>query len=62
VIFGVRVDRKYDGILRVLAIMTGVRSPMVESVGESVAIADVVSDPKLRFPIEPEFPRKNRGR
>src|SRR5438309_2044504 len=44
VIFGVRVDPKYDGILRVLAIMTGVRSPMVESVRESISVADVVSD------------------
>ena len=62
VIFGVRVDRKYEGILRVLAIMTGVRSPMVEAGGESVAIADVVSGPKVKVPIEPEFPRRNRGR
>src|SRR5881396_706688 len=44
VIFGVRVDRKYEGILRVLAIMTGVRSPIVEGVAESVSLRDVVSD------------------
>jgi len=62
VIFGVRVDKKYNGILRVLAIMTGVRSPMVEAVRESVSVADVVSDPQLKVPIEPEFPRRNRGR
>jgi cell division protein FtsZ len=62
VIFGVRVDRKYNGILRVLAIMTGVRSPMVEAVRESVAIADVGSESQMKFPIAPEFPRKNRGR
>src|SRR5437899_1781189 len=44
VIFGVRVDRKYEGILRVLAIMTGVRSPILEGVAESVSLRDVVSD------------------
>src|SRR5437867_5372018 len=44
VIFGVRVDRKYEGILPVLAIMTGVRSPIVEGVAESVSLRDVVSD------------------
>jgi len=62
VIFGVRVDRKYDGILRVLAIMTGVRSPMVDSVRESVSIADVVSDRSSKSSIENEFPRTNRRR
>jgi cell division protein FtsZ len=62
VIFGVRVDRKYNGILRVLAIMTGVRSPMVEAVRESVAIADVGSESQMKFPIAREFPRKNRSR
>ncbi len=36
VIFGVRVDRKYEGIIRVLAIMTGIRSPIVDAVRESV--------------------------
>ncbi|HWM49923.1 MAG TPA: cell division protein FtsZ, partial [Thermoplasmata archaeon] len=56
VIFGVRVDKKYNGILRVLAIMTGVRSPMVEAVQESVSVADVVSDSPMKFPIEPQFP------
>jgi len=44
VIFGVRVDRKFEGILRVLAIMTGVRSPILEGVAESVSLRDVVSD------------------
>jgi cell division protein FtsZ len=62
VIFGVRVDKKYNRILRVLAIMTGVRSPMVEAVRESVSVADVLSDSPMKFPIEPQFPRKNRGR
>jgi len=62
VIFGVRVDRKYDGILRVLAIMTGVRSPMVDAVRESVSIADVVSDRSSKSSIENEFPRTNRRR
>jgi len=60
VIFGVRVDKKYNGILRVLAIMTGVRSPMVDRVRESVSIADVVSDPESRSSIPNEFPRTNR--
>src|SRR5437773_455598 len=62
VIFGVRVDKKYNGILRVLAIMTGVRSPMVDAVRESVSIADVVSDPESRSSIPNEFPRTNRRR
>ncbi len=44
VIFGVRVDRKYEGIVRVLAIMTGVHSPLLESVDPAVALAD---DPSL---------------
>jgi hypothetical protein len=35
---------------------------MVEAVEESVSVADVVSDPQLKVPIEPEFPRRNRGR
>src|SRR5207245_10869004 len=62
VIFGVRVDRKYNGILRVLVIMTGVRSPLVEAVRESVSIADVVSDGSSRRTVENEFPRTNRRR
>src|SRR2546425_378641 len=62
VIFGVRVDRKYNGILRVLVIMTGVRSPLVEAVRESVSIADVVSDGSARRSIENEPPRTNRRR
>jgi cell division protein FtsZ len=60
VIFGVRVDRKYNGILRVLAIMTGVRSPMVDAVRESVSVADVVSERPRS--VETEFPRPNRRR
>ncbi|TMA08248.1 MAG: cell division protein FtsZ [Methanobacteriota archaeon] len=60
VIFGVRVDPKYNGILRVLAIMTGVRSPMVESVRESVSVADVVSD--RSDPLAKDFPRPDRRR
>lgn len=44
VIFGVRVDRKFEGIIRVLAIMTGVRSPLLDSVDPAVALAD---DPSL---------------
>src|SRR3989475_10090657 len=35
VIFGVRVDRKYDGIFRVLAVITGGRTPIVDSVRQS---------------------------
>src|SRR5438445_707994 len=62
VIFGVRVDRKYNGILRVLVIMTGVRSPLVEAVRESVSIADVVSDGSSRRTVENELPRTNRRR
>src|SRR5438034_789574 len=60
VIFGVRVDPKYDGILRVLAIMTSVRSPMVESVRESISVADVVSD--RSDPLARDFPRPDRRR
>src|SRR6195256_1347856 len=62
VIFGVRVDKKYNGTLRVLTIMTGVHSPMVDAVQESVSVADVVSDSRMKFPTEPQYPRKNRGR
>jgi len=62
VIFGVRVDRKYRGILRVLVIMTGVRSPLAEAVSESVPIADVVSEGGSRRTVENEFPPTNRRR
>jgi len=62
VIFGVRVDRKYIGILRVLVIMTGVHSPLVEAVRESVSIDDVVSDGSDRRSVENDFPRPNRRR
>ena len=44
VIFGVRVDRKYEGIVRVLAIMTGVHSALLESADPAVSLAD---DPNL---------------
>lgn len=60
VIFGVRVDRKYEGILRVLAIMTGVHSRIVEGVRGSVSIADVSKGE--RSSVENEFPRTNRRR
>ena len=49
VIFGVRVDRKYEGIVRVLAIMTGVHSPILESVDPAVALTD---DPSLALVTE----------
>jgi cell division protein FtsZ len=62
VIFGVRVDPKYEGILRVLAVMTGVRSPIVDSVRESVAIADVVSEDRQSIRVEDEVSRRNRRR
>ena len=62
VIFGVRVDRKYEGILRVLAIMTGVRSTIVEAVRESVSVADVVSDAWTDAAVPTEFSRTSRHR
>jgi cell division protein FtsZ len=40
VIFGVRVDRKYEGVIRVLTIMTGIRSPILESATAPVALAN----------------------
>jgi len=40
VIFGVRVDRKYEGIIRVLTVMTGIRSPILESVDPEVSVED----------------------
>ncbi|HEX9341453.1 MAG TPA: cell division protein FtsZ [Thermoplasmata archaeon] len=57
VIFGVRVDPKYEGILRVLAIMTGVRSPIVDAVQGSVSIADVVSESSQSDSLASDFPR-----
>ena len=61
VIFGVRVDRKYEGIVRVLAIMTGVRSPLLESVDPAVAWADdpslTLSSVTVPVPLAP-FPRR----
>jgi cell division protein FtsZ len=62
VIFGVRVDRKYEGILRVLAILTGVRSPLVEGVRESVSVMDVVSEEHRPASREEEAPRPRRRR
>lgn len=62
VIFGVRVDRKYEGILRVLAIMTGVRSTIVDAVRESVSVADVVSDAWTDAAVPTEFSRTRRHR
>jgi len=62
VIFGVRVDRKYEGVLRVLAIMTGVHSPIVEAVRESVSIADIRKGERSPLSAENEFPRTNRRR
>jgi len=40
VIFGVRVDPKYRGILRVLTIMTGIRSRILDSMVQPVSLAD----------------------
>src|SRR6266545_1657609 len=61
VIFGVRVDRKYEGILRVLAIMTGVRSPLLDDVRGSVSIMDVVSEGPSGS-LASEFPRTSGRR
>lgn len=56
VIFGVRVDRKYDGIIRVLSIMTGVRSRLLESVAQSVSLQDEESPSSTRaLPLNPSF-------
>lgn len=62
VIFGVRVDPKYEGILRVLAIMTGVRSPIVDSVRGSVSVSDVGKVDGTSRDVEGEMPRPNRRR
>lgn len=62
VIFGVRLDRKYEGILRVLAIMTGVRSSIVDTVRESVSVADVVSEDWHGGATPTELPRPSRHR
>ncbi len=62
VIFGVRVDRKYEGILRVLAIMTGVRSSIVEGVNGSVSLRDVISDGGAPDTASAETPRVSRRR
>jgi len=61
VIFGVRVDRKYEGIMRVLAIMTGVRSPILESVAQPVSLsgASAAADEPVLLPMNPSiFSRK----
>jgi cell division protein FtsZ len=62
VIFGVRVDRKYEGVLRVLAIMTGVRSPLVDEVRESVSVRTVGSDKAPGDNLRIESPRPSRHR
>lgn len=54
VIFGVRVDRKFDGILRVLAIMTGVRSAALEAIAQPVSLEDEPVASGLRaMPLNP---------
>jgi cell division protein FtsZ len=54
VIFGVRVDKKFDGILRVLAIMTGVRSATLDAITQPVTLEDEPSAPGLRaIPLNP---------
>ncbi|MGQ0797804.1 MAG: cell division protein FtsZ [Methanobacteriota archaeon] len=53
VIFGVRVDRRYEGIIRVLSIMTGVRSPFLESVAQQVSLDDVDGPPTRGLPLNP---------
>lgn len=40
VIFGVRVDRKFEGVVRVLTIMTGIRSAILEAASEPVTLSD----------------------
>src|SRR5438445_5043116 len=42
VIFGVRVDRKYEWVLRVLAMMTAVRSQLLDGGAESVSLRALV--------------------
>lgn len=60
VIFGVRVDPKFQGIMRVLAIMTGIRSPILESVTQPVTLADDAAATGLaEIPLNPSsFSRK----
>ncbi len=55
VIFGVRVDRKYAGIMRVLTVMTGVRSSVLDAVSESVTLSEdsFVGDAVAPFPMNP---------
>jgi cell division protein FtsZ len=60
VIFGVRVDRKYEGIVRVLAIMTGVHSPILESVDPAVALSDEPSLALQSVRVPVEVPRAVR--
>lgn len=60
VIFGVRVDRKYDGVLRVLAIMTGVRSSLVDSIQQPVALRETDSTSWANNPGPFEAPRVPR--
>ena len=54
VIFGVRIDPKFDGILRVLAIMTGVHSAALESIAQTVSLEDESASPGPRaIPLNP---------
>ncbi|HKZ88967.1 MAG TPA: cell division protein FtsZ [Thermoplasmata archaeon] len=55
VIFGVRVDRKYEGILRVLAIMTGVRSRLLESVAQPISVEEDPTSATAPVPLNPSF-------
>lgn len=60
VIFGVRVDRRYEGVLRILAIMTGVRSPLVDAVRESVSVLDLASTSRTADSLRTEYPASSR--
>jgi len=55
VIFGVRVDRKYQGILRVLTIMTGVRSAALDAVNQPVTLegGSSAQDDPILLPMPP---------
>lgn len=62
VIFGVRVDRKYEGVLRVLVIMTGVRSAMVDAIRAPVSVEDGAESTRPRTWVEETFLRTHRRR
>ena len=57
VIFGVRVDRKFEGILRVLTVMTGVRSPILESATAAVSLDDGTGSADAAETIAIDVPR-----